>query len=98
VVDGAFHSWPRFLDYVLFTHVANYAEVILNNLGAHATLATDDASDVSGLAHVEDNDRQVVVHAQRDRRRIHHFELPLEHLTVSDLVEELGGLVEHRIG
>src|SRR6185503_12634474 len=28
VVDNGFHSWPRFLDYVLFTHLANSAELI----------------------------------------------------------------------
>ena len=54
----------------------------LTNLGSHAALTCHHASDVSGFAHVEDNDRQVVVHAQRDRRSIHYFELSLQHLPV----------------
>src|SRR5262245_744409 len=36
-------------------------------------LACHYALNVAGLSHVEDDDRQVIIHAQRDRRSIHHF-------------------------
>src|SRR4051794_16002108 len=44
----------------------------------------DDAADVSGLSQVEDDDRHLVVHAQRDGSRVHHLQPPLEHLQVGD--------------
>ena len=40
--------------------------------------AHDDAPDVTRDVHVEHNDRQAVVHAQRERRRVHDFQTELE--------------------
>ena len=37
-----------------------------------------------GSPDVEHDDRQPVVHAQRDRRGVHHLQAPLEHLEVAD--------------
>ena len=53
-------------------------------------LSHHDALDVPGLADVEDDDRQFVVHAERDGGRVHHLEPPLERRQVRHLGEELG--------
>ena len=45
-----------------------------------------------GCGHVEHDDRQLVVHAERDRGRVHHLEAAVEHLEVAHLVEL------HRVG
>ncbi len=42
------------------------------------------------IAHVENVDRQVVVHAERERGRVHYFEPALDRLAVADLGDELG--------
>src|SRR5215207_9391446 len=46
--------------------------------------------DVALGVHVEDADRHVIVHAERERGRIHDLEAPLERLAVGQLGEELG--------
>src|SRR5688572_17978050 len=60
-------------------------------------IAQDYAGDVAGLAQVEDDNRELVVHAQRDRRGVHHLELPFEDLQVGDgrVLRRLR--VEHRV-
>src|ERR1051325_11080725 len=75
-----------------------YALVLFGSLvaAAHArtdALAEDNLEDVAALPEIEDDDRQQVVAAERDRRGVHHFELVREHLVVGDLLEELGSLV-----
>ena len=49
-----------------------------------------------GVGHVEHDDRQLVVHAERDRGRVHHLQAPVEHLEVADLGELHRGRVEAR--
>src|ERR1044072_5385108 len=53
------------------------------------SLTEDDAAEgpVGGLEHV---DRQVVVHAQRQRRRVHHAQAALDGLEMRDLRDQLG--------
>ena len=41
------------------------------------------------VGHVEDVDRQAVVHAQRERGRVHHPQAALDRLHVGDLGQEL---------
>src|SRR5881275_3585902 len=45
--------------------------------------------DVALVVHVEDVDREVVLHAQRQRGEVHHAQAPLERLHVGDLRDEL---------
>src|SRR4249920_2903235 len=52
-------------------------------------LAGDDPIYVALVAHVEDVDRQVVVHAERERGRVHHLEAALDRLAVADRGDEL---------
>src|SRR4051794_31722023 len=47
-------------------------------------LAADDPIYVARVSHVEDVDRQVVVHAERERGRVHHLEIALDRLAVAD--------------
>ena len=65
--------------------------------GSHS-LAGNYPIDVALGVHVEDDDRHVVVHAQRQRGRVHHLQAALERLAVRDLGEELGVAVLLRIG
>src|ERR671918_2897289 len=51
-------------------------------------LAPGDAADVP-FRQAEDVDREPVVHAQRERRRVHDLEAPLDGLEVGELGEEL---------
>src|SRR6185503_18082258 len=60
--------------------------------------AHDHAADVAGLAQVEDDNRQLVVHAERDGRGVHHLELSFEHLQVGDCRVFRRLRVEHRVG
>src|SRR5262245_57151111 len=71
----------------------------LSNLASAADhradpLAADDAPDVARDPEVEDRDRDPVLAAQADRRRVHHLEVLLEHLLVGDLGQEPGARVE----
>src|SRR5262245_3857899 len=52
---------------------------------AHA-LACHHALDVARLGHVEDEDRQIVVFAERDCRGVHHRELILQDSHIAKLV------------
>src|SRR4029077_19315814 len=61
-------------------------------------LAADDPIYVALVPDVEDVDRQVVVHAERERRRVHHLEPPLDRLAVADRGDELGLGIGRRIG
>src|SRR5215212_5815196 len=45
--------------------------------------------DVALVVHVEDVDRQVVVHAESERGGVHHAEPALDRLAVRDLGEEV---------
>src|SRR5579872_1095822 len=49
--------------------------------------APHDAANVAGSGHVEHDDRQIVVHAQRQRRVVHHFQAALQHLEIRELLE-----------
>ena len=52
-----------------------------------------------GRPQVEDDDRQLVVHAERDGGGVHHLEPLLEHLQIRDRRRYLRrGRVEHRVG
>src|SRR2546423_3936073 len=59
--------------------------------------AHDDAHDVAGRPHVEDDDGEVVVHAQAYGGGVHHPELLPEHLAVGDAVVARGGRVFHGV-
>src|SRR5581483_5773959 len=59
-------------------------------------LAGEDAADVAGLE-AEDIDRQLVVHAQRERGRVHHLEAALDRLEVRQAGQELRVLVDARV-
>ncbi len=61
-------------------------------------VARHHSRDIAWLAHIEDDDRQIVVHAQRDCRCVHHFQLPLQHLLVGDAIETSRRRILHRIG
>src|SRR6266516_2546268 len=52
-------------------------------------LAADDPIYVALARHVEDVDRQVVVHAEREGGRVHHLEAALDRLAVADRGDEL---------
>src|SRR5690242_473692 len=54
-------------------------------------LAEDDAFDVTGSSQVEDDDWQLVVHAERNRGRVHDLKAAIEHLDVGDPFQALGG-------
>src|SRR5919112_2883015 len=61
-------------------------------------LAGDDADDVARRAHVEDDDGEVVVHAQGDGRGVHHLQLLLKYLAVGDAVVARRRRVFDRVG
>ena len=61
-------------------------------------LAADDPIYVAGVPHVEDVDGKVVVHAERERGRVHHLEPALDRLAVADRGDELGVRVGRRVG
>src|SRR6476469_8342825 len=52
-------------------------------------LAVHDARDVA-LGELEDVDREAVVHAERQRRRVHHLQPALDRLQMRDPRQELG--------
>jgi hypothetical protein len=56
----------------------------------------DDSTDVS-LLEGEHVDRQAVVHAERERRRVHHLEAALDRLEVRQLREQRGIWVDPRV-
>ena len=60
--------------------------------------AGDGALDVARRPQVEDDDRQPVVHAQRNRGRVHHLQALFEHLQVRDAIEADRVGLEHRVG
>src|ERR671919_2854931 len=53
-------------------------------------LAAYDPRDVAGSGQVEHDDRQLVVHAERDRGGVHDLEAAVEHLDVRDPRQALG--------
>src|SRR6266699_5670453 len=61
-------------------------------------LAEDDPLDVTGSGQIEDDDRQLVVHAERDRGGVHHLQPAIEHLDVRHPLETLRVLVLLGIG
>src|SRR3954471_24576458 len=46
--------------------------------------AANDPIYVALVAHVEDVDRQIVVHAEGERGRVHHLQTPLDRFLVGD--------------
>src|SRR5262245_38018067 len=60
-------------------------------------LADDGAPDVPRRPQVEDDDRQAIVHAERDRGRVHHLQALLEDLQVRDAIESRRSRLDHRI-
>src|SRR6188474_1119828 len=88
--------WPsmRFLISAcrLLTSVASMTVLVLSGHDRADGFAHYDAPDVALRLHVEDQDRQLVVHAQRDRGGIHHLEAFLQHLQVRNAI------VARRIG
>jgi hypothetical protein len=44
------------------------------------TFSADDPAEISSRAQVEDDNRHFVIHAQRNRRRVHDLEAAFEHL------------------
>src|SRR5687768_5100139 len=61
-------------------------------------LPHDHPSDVAGRLEIEDQDWQLVVHAERDRRGIHHLQPLLKHLQIRDPLVARGVGMLHRIG
>src|SRR4030081_3080515 len=54
--------------------------------------------DVLLVVHVEDVEREVVLHAERERGRVHHAQLALDRVYVGDLVDERGIRLLGRLG
>src|SRR5260370_10218584 len=50
-------------------------------------LAEHDTFDVARLQQIEDDDRHVVVHAERKRRVVHHLDATIENLEISESFE-----------
>src|SRR5439155_19512104 len=65
------------------------------NDGADA-FAVDDAANVA-VGEREDVDRQVIVHAERERRRVHHLQAALDRLQMRQLRQELRIRVDPRV-
>src|SRR5664280_3172317 len=68
----------------------SHAPLLARQMGAHHsahTLAGQDAFDVLA-GHLENVDRQPVVHAQRQRGGVHHLEPALDSLKMRDLGDE----------
>src|SRR5262245_48821954 len=61
-------------------------------------LTENDPFDVTGSGQIEDDDRQLVVHAERDRGGVHHLEPSIEHLDVGQPLEALRVLVSIAFG
>src|ERR1051325_898985 len=61
-------------------------------------LARDDADDVARRPHVEDDDGEVVVHAQADCRGVHHLQTLLKDFAVGDALEARRRGVFDRVG
>src|SRR6266853_4331738 len=61
-------------------------------------LAGDRTPDVSRRSQIENDNRQSVVHTERNRGRVHHFEALLEDLEIRDVIEARGGWLEHGVG
>src|SRR5256885_16850757 len=59
--------------------------------------AAYDALDVAFFHEIKDHDREVVVHAEGDRRRVHHLELFIQYLDVAQAAVFLGVAVFHRV-
>src|SRR5437763_15594289 len=59
---------------------------------AHA-VAANRARDGAGTVNVEDDQRQMVFLAERDRRLIHDAQLGQHHISVDDIVVLHGGLI-----
>src|SRR3712207_9397787 len=53
--------------------------------------------DVALVVHVEDVDRERVVHAERQRGRVHDVQTPLDRLAVGELGDELRAVVLARV-
>src|SRR5215208_2101094 len=56
---------------------------LLGNERTHVLVALHDTLQVGAIAKVEDDDRELVVHAQRERGAVHHLESALERLHVA---------------
>src|ERR1700691_4768803 len=52
-------------------------------------LAQHHAFQVSRHVHIEHDDRHLVVHAQRDGRRVHHHQTLFQHVQISNVLEHL---------
>src|SRR5690349_14368047 len=65
--------------------------------GGADRLAEDDALHVPARAEVEHDDRQVVVHAEADRRRVHHLQVLLQDVDVRERRELRRGRVLLRV-
>ena len=63
--------------------------VLCPDEGPHA-LAGHYLVQVAPVGHVEHDDRQVVVHAQSERGRVHHLQAAGQRVLVGDLGDELG--------
>ena len=77
---------------------------IVDLLAVHAVtiepigLAHDGAAQVAGRPQVEDDDGEAIVHAQRDRRGVHHPQSLVDDFEIGNPVEPRGALVDHRVG
>src|SRR5689334_12882790 len=65
---------------------------------SEAGFVLDHADDVSAGAHAENNDGKVVVHAQRDRGRIHHPQLLFQNFKISNAIKFGRSRIFDRIG
>src|SRR5205085_535573 len=79
----------------------SHSSLLLRHLVADSRadrLARDDADDVARRAHVEDDDGEVVVHAQTDCRGVHHLQALLKNFLVRDAVVARRGGVFDGVG
>src|SRR5712691_12437269 len=59
-------------------------------------IAGDDTTDIA-VGELEDVNRELVVHAERERGRVHHLEPALDRLEVCEVGQELRARVEPRV-
>src|SRR5439155_487404 len=109
-VDGIYSADPKLdknaqrLAHVTYIDVLNRGLQVMDS--AAISLCMDnklpiivfDPPDVPGTGQIEDDDRQLVVHAERDRGRVHDLEPPVQHVDVGHVRQPLGARVALRVG
>src|ERR1019366_9951002 len=52
---------------------------------------------ITRFAQIKDNDRQIVIHAHRNRGRVHHLEVLLKDLDIGEAIEAAGVRLTHGV-